>query len=479
MKLDGAPNTLQPDPNALRLPEPLPLVPADVPVVYAKILRGLFEHASLPEIKAGLRAELGRSRSALDGVHAQLTKDLAGVYAACPEAHQWGDVPGVMQLAARHVRAGAGDEGWEALPGLGEFVERYGAVCFRRGVGILWEELTGNRSRWGAVTADTPGPYRGAAHSDFDFPAKVAWRAAWEEFLRDRFASLRPGQVAGLRVLCLSSKDPRRELPVYLRLGVRPENISAVEKDPEAAAELRRNLKVLGGDFGRVRVEEADLLSFLRGTTDRFDVISIDFHGCTGLDKVKILREVRTAPTHYVLINLEAAREKALGQKILRDNHYFHTNLEEVMALYMMESRGVSIDEETAALRDKREGQALAEVREAGGDLLGCLGEGHAFTTSPLGVELRRFEQLFREHGPRTVYGQPDPEASYEELMKSSRRIATPLDELGSFVRSVCGHFESSLRLLLPKLVPPTTEPGRAARTLLQMIVDPTFRTAG
>jgi len=402
------------------VPAPLPLDPADVPVVYAEILRSVYERSGLADVKSALRAELGCSRSALDGVHAQLTKDLATAYAACPDAHQWGGPADVMRLAARTIRAHASDDGWEPLPGVREFAEAFGVVCHRRGSGILWEQMLGGVYSWGTVVgADEVRPYRGAAHTDFDFPAKIEWRKAWEAFLKEHLANLSADAISRLRVICLPSKDPRRELSLYLKLGIRPENIVAVEGNAEAAQELRRNCRILGGGYERVQIVSSDLLRYVKSPHEPFDVISLDYHGCAGFDKAEITRHLRTAPWHYVLVNLEAAREKPLGQQLLREKHDQSENYLDNMALRVARTAGEISSASMKQALDERGVTALSDARDDGPDVV-SFGHGHWTERSTLSNQLRRFEDMFLKHG--TVLNRKFP------------HIVTPQAELDSLV---------------------------------------------
>lgn len=430
----------QTEPNqeteALCPPRPLPLDPANVPVVYAAILRGVYERADLAGTKASLRAELGCSRSALDGVHAQFTKDLAAAYAGCPAAHQWGEPTAVLRLAARHFQANAGSGFFfDPLPGLREFVEAYGATCHRRGVGMLWETMVGGAYAWATVDrAGGPAGYRGAAHGDFDFPAKVEWRRAWEDFLKEHISRLPPDAVSRLRVLCLPSKDPRREISMYLRLGIRPENICAVEGNAEAAAELARNCRILGGGYERVRVIHSDLLRFLKRTKETFDVISLDFHGCAGGDKFEISRHIRPASTHYVLINLEAAREKPMGQRLIRESHAQSWNSIANMELRIARGSGqMSAAEADSRWIDQREDISLSEARDDGLDVM-SLGHGHWVERSALSGHVRRFEELFGLHGTVLSMEFPHIVSAQAELDNHAIEAASML------ARFVCEH---------------------------------------
>jgi hypothetical protein len=150
-----------------------------------------------------------------------------------------------------------------------------------------------------------------------------------------------------------------------------------------------------------------------------FDIISLDFHGCAGFDKAEITRHLRAAPRHYVLVNLEAAREKSLGQQLIREACDQSTNFLENMRLRMALTAGQTSSADLKQTLAKRDAMPLSDAREEGPNVM-SFGYGHWTERSSLSGNLRRFEDLFFQHGP--VFNRKFP------------HIVTPQAELDSLV---------------------------------------------
>lgn len=159
--------------------------------------------------------------------------------------------------------------------------------------------------------AELPAAQRGGAHADYDNPVKQQWRRAWAEFLERNLP--KEGRDK-LKVLCLPSKNPSREISLYLDLGILPENIIGVEGDPSAREEFERNANALGIQpiFGRLE-------NVVPRLADRIDIISLDFLGPICPAYIKILKALPIAEKFYLLVNVRGGREQTSTQNLLVD----------------------------------------------------------------------------------------------------------------------------------------------------------------
>lgn len=277
-------------------------------IAYSCILRAILDRSIVDE-KRRLVKEMGCSFSCLDGVHAQITKDLKS---ACARDTSWsflGDPVLQLRAALRYE-----PDTFDARRP--ELLKVFSALVEARGAGIAWRQVCPDVET-AAQKQTPPRRYRGAAHADYDFPAKQRWRLEWERFLERKLADMSQIERAKLRVVCLPSKDPRREISLYLRLGIAPQNIFAVEQNKDAAAELRCNLRKLGPPYSAISLVEKSLEVFFRDSKASFDIVSLDFHGCYGVDKNRICAFVPLSPKAYVLVNLLCGREKEKAKHLM------------------------------------------------------------------------------------------------------------------------------------------------------------------
>lgn len=285
------------------------LSPKEKGEVYGRLLRSLFEREDSSAVKSKLILHYGCTRSMIDGVHAQLSKDLAHVTSHRLEPYLHGDPAGALRLVLRSFRMRGKDSIDEGLPGFGDFIRDMTGICERRGASYSWEYHV-PRPRFvddQEVGARTMAP-EAAAH--YNTPNKAAWRAEWEAFLTAELARMSFAERAKLRVICLPSRDPRLEIGIYLRLGIAPENIVAVERDSAAYAELRKNAMLLGGEFERVRYERVDVGKLPKELRGPYDIIAMDFHGCIAGNKMHSLAKIIPSDRCYAMVNLLTGREK-------------------------------------------------------------------------------------------------------------------------------------------------------------------------
>ena len=153
-------------------------------------------------------------------------------------------------------------------------------------------------------------------HVNYDNPTKQLWRSKWKEFItKHSFASEREK----MRVLCLPGKRCL-EIPLYLELGIKPENIVGVEGgDDQARSEFRTNAKQFG------IVVKLDRLENIINDMGVFEIISMDFTGPLSKNCLDILKKMPLAPApdngcntkSFFMINLLGKRETQLSQTIL------------------------------------------------------------------------------------------------------------------------------------------------------------------
>lgn len=143
----------------------------------------------------------------------------------------------------------------------------------------------------------------GAEHFNYDNERKERWRNKWAEFIESETTL---DERERMKVLCLPGKMCL-EIPAYLRLGFKPENITGVEGgDEEARVTFRRNANEYG-----IQSFEGKMEKFLETDTTRYDVVSLDFHGQLAAPAFKIARKILLARKALVLTNFMAKREQA------------------------------------------------------------------------------------------------------------------------------------------------------------------------
>lgn len=138
--------------------------------------------------------------------------------------------------------------------------------------------------------------------TNYDFPAKEAWRVAWQDFLGRAFTR---EELSRAKVLCLPSVEPYREVRHYLSLGIPAENIFAVEG---ATGSAREQFLKNAGDLG-INPLCGRLENIVPQLNERFDIISLDFPGQYCSTYENILAGVPFAFKSALLLNLMAGRE--------------------------------------------------------------------------------------------------------------------------------------------------------------------------
>lgn len=167
------------------------------------------------------------------------------------------------------------------------------------------------------LSEDLSGTSRGKVHRsksgehiDYSSAIKEKWRQTWKTFIDEKIPQERRGRM---KVLCLPGKKCL-EIPLYLELGFKPENILGVEGgDRIARADFEMYAKSYGIDYRLGRLED-----ILPTCKTRFGVVSLDFIGqiCPGY--IKIFSNLLLEEQSAVMINTRARRENAAIQSDLQ-----------------------------------------------------------------------------------------------------------------------------------------------------------------
>ena len=105
----------------------------------------------------------------------------------------------------------------------------------------------------------------------YDYPNKSAWRQKWLGFIVNYIKknNLNPKD---LKVLCLPGPEALEIKEVYDRLGIPRENVFGVEID-------KKRFDYLQTQAEGARLFNEDILSYLRKTNERFDIVMLDMDG--------------------------------------------------------------------------------------------------------------------------------------------------------------------------------------------------------
>lgn len=178
-------------------------------------------------------------------------------------------------------------------------------------------------------------------HVNYDNPAKQAWREQWKQFLASHTM---PAERANMKVLCLPGKKCL-EIPLYLELGFKSENITGVEGGDEfAKMEFHQNAYRYGINAKLGRLE-----NLLQHEENVYDVISLDFTGPISKTSLDIVKMLPLAPSSkgqsnkksYFMINLLAKREQANSQACVD----FYASFTRPELCKMLENPGMNLDQ--------------------------------------------------------------------------------------------------------------------------------------
>jgi hypothetical protein len=168
-----------------------------------------------------------------------------------------------------------------------------------------------------AETSDNKSKSNGEDYEtvSYDNEQKERWRQKWVEFINVNF----PRELRSkTKVLCLPAKDCL-EIPHYLALGFRPENIIGLIKgeNAEAVNEFQQNAMHFG-----INPCVGDLEDYLRNSDRRYGVVVLDFHCCFSQKHSRILKSLLLEPDAILITNFAARREKSEIQRLFDIGHY-------------------------------------------------------------------------------------------------------------------------------------------------------------
>ena len=152
--------------------------------------------------------------------------------------------------------------------------ERNTSVCVRRDhVEQVWQQL------------DESGE-RHAYFNDSQVISSIEDEIRQWETLHD--SKVQSRKASDLNVCYLGGDNPINDLEVLLDNGVLPQNVWAVEKDPETCNKAREAIR--GSKLRNVRLFEGDILNFMKDYEGNFDIIYFDACGSLPSAKQKTLK---------------------------------------------------------------------------------------------------------------------------------------------------------------------------------------------
>ncbi len=153
----------------------------------------------------------------------------------------------------------------------------------------------------------------GGEHTDYDTEIKAEWRRNLERFLDTQI----PKNLRGdMKVLCLPGKECL-EIPMYLDLGFRPENIHGVEGGDRIA---RTEYALNAAKYG-IKPVLGTLEDILPRSRERYDVVSLDFTGPICQKYCEIAEKILLKERAYVMVNTLQKREPIGTQHRLAASH--------------------------------------------------------------------------------------------------------------------------------------------------------------
>ena len=224
-----------------------------------------------------------------------------------------------------YVEAGSTED--EKITRRREVAEVFGVSIQTVAAVTAWTKIRANRvtavSNPTPVSADAPAPnsnliesddekllLEGGEHFNYNNENKRAWRKKIKEFID---ANTTFEHRAKMRVLCLPGKLCL-EIPIYLELGFKPENIVGVEGGDAKSREIfETNAQALGIDFRTARLEQV-----IKEETEPFDVVSLDFLGPICKSYMELLSNLYLSNRALLAVNFMAKRESQEIQANLR-----------------------------------------------------------------------------------------------------------------------------------------------------------------
>lgn len=170
-----------------------------------------------------------------------------------------------------------------------------------------------------AVPLDTNS--KGGAWVDFESSRiKEKWRIKEADFI-DRSFPKNPKKRADLRVLCTPGIKCHKEVDHLIRIGIRPDNIVAVERERRAWKEFEKNCREKG-----IRPVYGDLKDILKEKNlGSFDIVTLDFLGQMCLSSARIIQRLSLSTKAALAVNFLAKRENQRTQASLNKTEIEYT----------------------------------------------------------------------------------------------------------------------------------------------------------
>lgn len=154
--------------------------------------------------------------------------------------------------------------------------------------------------------------------TEYDNWTKRAWRQKILDGINGDFTQK---QLQRARVLCLPGQALQEVTEVYLPLGIRPENIVCIEKDPDVVKTMRKNLKTLIQTkvlSTPVTIFEGTVEQFLQSPHEPITIASFDLLGPMYEGFLMSIPNLRVADKFMVIMNCLQRREQKSQQYALR-----------------------------------------------------------------------------------------------------------------------------------------------------------------
>jgi hypothetical protein len=150
----------------------------------------------------------------------------------------------------------------------------------------------------------------------YDFEAKKLYREKLRKFIARQYVGGK--ERRGLRVMCLPGPEALEITEVYDALGVQRHRIWGIERDAEAARQLRAHnlgIQVYEGDVGNFLRSKPDVQGRVIPQDERFDVVNLDFQSQLKDKEHSILVDVFNPfihkPNFIIGTNFYGARESS------------------------------------------------------------------------------------------------------------------------------------------------------------------------
>jgi hypothetical protein len=168
-------------------------------------------------------------------------------------------------------------------------------------------------------------------NANYDNPVKQLWREKWKNFLLKNTFQEREN----LTVLCLPGKQCL-EIPLYLEIGFKPENITGVEGGDE---QTRREFVVNADKYG-ITTKLGRLENIITKEKTSYDVVSLDFTGPMCRTYLDIIKDLPIKPDvnsqfntrSLFMINVMGKREQQVTQDLMEYYSFFtHSKVQDAI----------------------------------------------------------------------------------------------------------------------------------------------------